>query len=99
MGELLIIQASSPETIVDLNNCVFNEERRCWGFVIDVLGKVEEPYYAIKLFPEEIKTDLNEVIGGNVYYAEGCKTLTEEDIISIEGKKAADFDVDSDSED
>lgn len=37
------------------------------------------------------------MINQNIYYAEGCKTLTEEDIKSIEGKKNIDFEDDSNS--
>jgi len=42
------MQASSATFVVDLDNWVSDDNRNLLGFVIDVLGKVESPFYAIK---------------------------------------------------
>ncbi len=48
VGELLIVEALSAAFVVDLDNWIVDEQRNLIGFVIDVLGRIENPYYAIK---------------------------------------------------
>lgn len=90
VGELLIVEASSCVNLVDLDNWLFNQNRECLGFVIDIFGRVDHPYYAIKLLEslEKSLVDSSAILGLVVYYAEGCKTLTEEDIKSIQEKSS-----------
>ena len=49
VGELLIVEAISGVSVVDLDNWVSDQSKNLIGFVIDVLGKIENPFYAIKL--------------------------------------------------
>ena len=36
------------QVVVDLDNWLFNVDNKIVGFVMDVLGKVEHPYYIVK---------------------------------------------------
>ena len=65
--------------------------------MIDVLGKIEKPYYAIKTetIPDE------SWLGKHLYYIEGTsKILKDEDIKSMQSKSAAEVmeDVDDSSD-
>jgi rRNA processing protein Gar1 len=59
VGELLIVETNSCINLVDLDNWLFNNNRECMGFVIDIFGRVEHPFYAIKLLEEVEKTVQN----------------------------------------
>lgn len=86
VGELLIVQALSGSFVVDLDNWAADESRNLVGFVIDVLGKIETPYYAIK--PEVMPCP--NWVGKSVFYIEGSsKILKDEDIKSMQSKSAA----------
>ena len=49
VGELLIVQALGGSFVVDLDNWISDLDRNLIGFVIDVFGKIESPFYAVKL--------------------------------------------------
>ena len=99
VAELLIVEANCCVNLVDLDNWLFNENRECLGFVIDIFGRVDHPYYAIKLLEsvEKSVADSPAILGLVVYCAEGCKTLTEEDIRSIQEKSSVHKEVDGQS--
>ena len=40
MGDLVIIEASNPNLLVDFDNWIYAENREVLGFVIDIFGKV-----------------------------------------------------------
>jgi rRNA processing protein Gar1 len=87
VGELLIVQAQNGSFVVDLDNWVADSNRNLIGFVIDVLGRIENPYYAVKL---EDSTSLSQWLGSSLYYIEGTsKILKDEDIKSLQSKSAA----------
>lgn len=86
VGELLIVQANNGSFVVDLDNWVSDENKNLIGFVIDVLGKIETPYYAIK--PEHIPEST--WLGRRLFYIEGTsKILRDDDIKSMQSKSAA----------
>lgn len=84
VGELYIVEVTNHTNIVDLDNWLFTAEREMVGFVIDVFGRVDQPFYAVKL--REGLSEWPELISKTVYFADGCKTLTEDDIASIKAK-------------
>jgi rRNA processing protein Gar1 len=88
--ELIIVEANNCVNLVDLDNWLFNSDRECMGFVIDIFGRVEHPYYAIKLLHNvESKLENSEsIVGKPLFSADGCKTLTEDDINSIKEKSS-----------
>jgi rRNA processing protein Gar1 len=75
---------------VDLDNWLFREDRECIGFVIEIFGRVEHPFYAIKLLQDVEKKleSWEKLVGQPLFYADGCKTLTEDDINSIKEKSS-----------
>ena len=49
VGELLIIESGGGGSfVVDLDNWLSDEQKGLIGFVIDVMGKVEKPYYVVR---------------------------------------------------
>lgn len=40
VGDLVIIEASNPNLLVDFDNWIYAENREVLGFVIDIFGKV-----------------------------------------------------------
>jgi len=86
VGELLIIESQGGAFVVDLDNWLCDEERNLIGFVIDVFGKIERPFYALR---PEVVTDMSVFAGKNIYYIEGTsKILRDEDIKSMKSKSA-----------
>jgi rRNA processing protein Gar1 len=75
VGDLLIIEANLKETyeVVDLDGWVCDNNKNFIGFVIDVFGKIENPFYAIK--PEEGLQNLQDLMGKEIFYIEGTKIL------------------------
>ena len=64
--------------------------------MIDVFGRVETPFYALK--PEDnFNLSLDAMLGKVAFIPEGSKTLTEEDIKSLKAKSSA-FEQEVDSE-
>ena len=49
VGQLYIVEVQNMANIVDLENWLFDSKRQLIGFVIDVFGRVDRPYYAVKL--------------------------------------------------
>jgi rRNA processing protein Gar1 len=48
VGELLIVESAGGSFVVDLDNWLSDELKGLIGFVIDVMGKVEKPYYVVR---------------------------------------------------
>jgi rRNA processing protein Gar1 len=99
VGELLIIESQGGAFVVDLENWLCDEERNLVGFVMDVFGKIERPYYALR---PEVVTDISTFAGKNIFYIEGTsKILRDEDIKSMKSKSAleAEEEPDDDSSD
>lgn len=72
---------------MDLDNWVSDENKNLIGFVIDVLGKIETPYYAIK---PEVVPEANNWLGRRLFYIEGTsKILKDDDIKSMQSKSVA----------
>lgn len=45
----MIIEANNCNNLVDLDNWLFDAKREILGFVIDIFGRVDNPYYALQL--------------------------------------------------
>jgi rRNA processing protein Gar1 len=57
--------------------------------VVDIFGKVESPYYTIKLMPEQEPKEWGQASGTSLFAVEGCRILTQDDIRSIREKSTA----------
>ena len=97
VGELYIVEVENVSNIVDLDNWLFDGQRQLVGFVIDIFGRVDRPYYAVKL--REGISEIPELVNQKLYFGDGCKTLTEDDIKSIKAKSSVDLDGAQDSSD
>lgn len=49
VGRLLIIEANNCNNLADFDNWLFDDKRQILGFVIDIFGRVDHPYYALQL--------------------------------------------------
>jgi rRNA processing protein Gar1 len=48
VNEFMVVE-STDVMVLDFDNYVFDKDKRMLGFVADVFGPVEKPYYAIRL--------------------------------------------------
>lgn len=88
VGELLIVESGGGSFVVDLDNWLSDEHKGLIGFVIDVMGKVEKPYYVVR---PEVVSCIQAFQGQSLYYIEGSsKILQDEDIKSMKSKSALD---------
>lgn len=99
VGELLIVEGAGA-FVVDLDNWLCGEDKELVGFVMDVLGRVEAPYYAVR--PEQGK-ETAPLVGTTLFYIEGSsRILRDEDIQSMKSRSALEAEEqqdDSDSDD
>jgi rRNA processing protein Gar1 len=68
----IMIRANIFNGILDLDNIVFNENKFPVGYLDDVIGKVESPYYVVKFFPnftEESKKNNGLLPGKSIFFA------------------------------
>jgi rRNA processing protein Gar1 len=77
VGEFMVVEATDS-MVLDLDNYVFDKEKRILGFVADVLGPVNKPYYAIKLEDLAIRTTLE--MGQPIYFCDGSKLIGKDKI-------------------
>jgi H/ACA ribonucleoprotein complex non-core subunit NAF1 len=47
----IIVKVHTMMGILDLDNILFNANGICIGYIDDVIGKVDSPYYVVKMFP------------------------------------------------
>lgn len=74
----IIIRVNTLNGVLDLDNILFNENKFPVGFLDDVIGKVESPYYLIKVFPnydDQIKSSLNLIIGKSLLFPKSKSKL------------------------
>jgi rRNA processing protein Gar1 len=67
IDDKVIIKANTMNGTLDLDNILFTINKIAIGFLDDVLGKIDEPVYIIKLFPNMDVTSLNLLPGQSVY--------------------------------
>lgn len=100
VNEFMIVE-STDTMVLDLDNYVFDKDRRVLGFVADVLGPIDKPFYAIKLESLDIIPTLQ--VGQPIYFSEGSRLLGKEVINNLktpgtDGLGEKEFDSDSDGE-
>ena len=56
--------------VLNLDNIIFLEDKTCLGFIDDVIGKIDDPIYAIKIYPNLIEEKISEKInpGDKLYF-------------------------------
>lgn len=81
VNEFMVVE-STDQMVLDLDNYVFDKDKRILGFVADVFGQTDKPYYAIKLETMDLIPTLE--VGQPVYFSEGSRLLGKE---VIEGLK------------
>jgi rRNA processing protein Gar1 len=68
----IIMRANIFNGILDLDNIMFNENKFPVGYLDDVIGKVESPYYVVRFFPnltEESKQKMGLIPGKSIFFA------------------------------
>lgn len=68
----MVVEATDP-MVLDLDNYVFDKEGRMLGFVADVFGPVERPYYSVRLEDATLIPTLE--IGQHIMFYEGSRLL------------------------
>jgi len=48
--------------VLNLDNIIFLPNKKCLGFIDDVIGQIDNPIYAIKIYPDLIEEKINEKI-------------------------------------
>ena len=85
----ILIQGVNNNEIINLNTCVFSKNKECVGFICDIIGNIDEPYYLLKVF-KDVKEVLN--INDSIYFDvnTGC-LLNKEAILrqNIQGTDAS----------
>jgi rRNA processing protein Gar1 len=67
----VIMRANIFNGILDLDNILFNENKFPVGYLDDVIGKVESPYYVIRFFPnytQESREKMNLLSGKSIFF-------------------------------
>ena len=56
--------------VLNLDNIIFLQDKTCLGFIDDVIGKIDDPIYAIKIYPNLIEEKISEKInpGDKLYF-------------------------------
>ena len=56
--------------VLNLDNIIFLQDKTCFGFIDDVIGKIDDPIYAIKIYPNLIEEKISEKInpGDKLYF-------------------------------
>ena len=56
--------------VLNLDNIIFLEDKTCLGFIDDVIGKIDDPIYAIKIYPNLIEEKISEKLnpGDKLYF-------------------------------
>ena len=56
--------------VLNLDNIIFLEDKTCLGFIDDVIGKIDDPIYAIKIYPNLMEEKISEKInpGDKLYF-------------------------------
>lgn len=80
VNEFMIVE-STDSMVLDLDNYVFDKEKRVLGFVADVLGPVDKPFYAIKLESTDLIPTLS--MGQPIYFSEGSRLLGKDVIANL----------------
>lgn len=46
--DFVVVNSCCCDKVLDLDSMIFNSDRKCIGYVFEVLGPVKEPYYSIR---------------------------------------------------
>eukprot|EP00116_Pleurobrachia_bachei_P003473 sb/3463735/ len=73
VDDFVVIKGSNRDQVLDIESMVFNSERRCVGYVFEVLGPVHEPYYSLHFNTHSDIGSYGLAKGQEVYYAENTR--------------------------
>jgi rRNA processing protein Gar1 len=59
INDKIMIKANSMIGTLDLDNIIFTFNKIPFGYIDDVIGKIDEPFYVVKYFPNINKISLN----------------------------------------
>jgi rRNA processing protein Gar1 len=59
VDDKVLVKVHTMMGILDLDNLLFNVNGICFGYIDDVIGKVDSPYYVTKIFPTVDRTIVN----------------------------------------
>ena len=56
--------------VLNLDNIIFLENQKCLGFIDDVIGQIDNPIYAIKIYPKSVEDKIldNIKIGDKLFF-------------------------------
>jgi len=85
----VIVRANSMNGTLDLDNIIFTVNKIAFGYLDDVIGKIDEPVYVIRLFPNINITSLNFLPGQSVYNVKEKSKYVERNQLSKKGCDAS----------
>lgn len=88
-NDKILLKPNFNSGILDLDNILWNSNHIAVGYLDDVVGKVEEPVYIIKFFPNLI--DKNLVYKGHpLYFVKGkASTIVKKELLKNKGCDAS----------
>lgn len=92
VNEFMVVEATDS-MVLDLDNYVFDKDGRILGFVADVFGPVEKPFYSIRL--ENIQMIQTLEIGQQIMFYEGSRLLGKEQIYALKEAQKQEVEVES----
>jgi rRNA processing protein Gar1 len=67
-GDKILCRVNLANGILDLDNVLYNVNKIPFGYVDDVIGRVDNPYYVIKLFPSNDSHINHENRGDRIFF-------------------------------
>jgi rRNA processing protein Gar1 len=83
----VLVKVHTMMGILDLDNLLFNVHGICFGYIDDVIGKVDSPYYVVKIFPTVDRTIVNR--DDVVFYVEKNAKRVQQEKIKRKGCDAS----------
>lgn len=87
VDDKVLVKVHTMMGILDLDNVLFTVNGICFGYIDDVIGKVDAPYYVVRIFPSVDRTIVNkdEVI----FFVEKNAKIVQTDKIKKKGCDAS----------
>jgi rRNA processing protein Gar1 len=74
VDDVIVIKKHFGAHIVNLDTTVFKDDSRPLGFILDIIGNIDDPYFVVKVFPNPSDTKQTDIsvckveVGSEVYY-------------------------------
>ena len=88
-NDKILLKPNLQNGILDLDNILWNDNHIAVGYLDDVIGKIDEPIYVIKFFPNLVDKNLA-VVGHNLFFVKGkAQTVEKKELLKRKGCDAS----------